>query len=350
LSHQPQRKEKDCLNCGTIVYGPYCHVCGQENIVPKQNFVSLVKHFIYDVFHFDGKFFDTVKYLLTRPGYLPKHFMEGRRQSFLDPIRMYLFTSAVFFLVFFTVKHPEDAIIDDDAPTNFAMNDRLTLASQLYQNKDTAKLALVLDTAYSIRLIPVSDSTKQFIDSLIQWKGETFQVKASAYKPVLTSSSKGWFVESINRKMEQYRKIHGDNNKAVLADIGGAFLHKLPYVLFVSLPVFALILKLLYVRRKKMLFSEHSIFTLYHYIFSFILLLIYFLLDAMTRWTGWSIFTTISVFVLLSGGVYLFIAMKRFYQQSFGKTLFKFIILNFVGFLTLIFIMAGFLLFSIIQI
>ena len=37
MSHLPERKEKDCLNCGTTVFGKYCHVCGQENLEPKES-------------------------------------------------------------------------------------------------------------------------------------------------------------------------------------------------------------------------------------------------------------------------------------------------------------------------
>ena len=107
MSHQPEREEKDCLNCGTIVHGRYCHLCGQENIVTHQNFGGLVKHFIYDIFHFDGKFFDNLKHLLTKPGFVAKEYVRGKRAKYLDPIRMYLFTSAVFFVLFFSFVNPD---------------------------------------------------------------------------------------------------------------------------------------------------------------------------------------------------------------------------------------------------
>src|SRR5215203_1483352 len=93
VSHQPERKEKDCLNCGATVIGRYCHICGQENVVTKESFWSLTKHFVYDILHFDSKFFDTLKYIFTKPGLVQKEYIKGRRASFLHPIRMYLFTS-----------------------------------------------------------------------------------------------------------------------------------------------------------------------------------------------------------------------------------------------------------------
>src|SRR5690349_22469253 len=82
--------------------GRYCHVCGQENVEPKESFLHLVTHFFNDITHFDGKFFTTLKDLLFKPGFLSKEYMIGRRASYLNPIRMYVFTSAIFFLLFFS--------------------------------------------------------------------------------------------------------------------------------------------------------------------------------------------------------------------------------------------------------
>ena len=101
MSHIPERKEKDCLNCGTIVQGKYCHVCGQENVVPMETFWAMLTHFVYDITHFDGKFFSTLGILLRKPCFLSKEYMKGKRASYLNPVRMYIFTSAFFFLVFF---------------------------------------------------------------------------------------------------------------------------------------------------------------------------------------------------------------------------------------------------------
>ncbi|HEX5655380.1 MAG TPA: DUF3667 domain-containing protein, partial [Chitinophagaceae bacterium] len=103
MSHIPLRKEKDCLNCGTIVQGRYCHECGQENVLPKESFWHMVTHFLYDITHFDSKFFETIKDLAFKPGFLSIEYMKGRRASYLHPVKMYVFTSAVFFLLFFSV-------------------------------------------------------------------------------------------------------------------------------------------------------------------------------------------------------------------------------------------------------
>lgn len=125
MSHRPQRKEKDCLNCGTIVQGHYCQNCGQENIEPKETFWGMVTHFFYDITHFDGKFFVTLKDLFFKPGFLSAEYIRGRRVTYLHPIRMYIFTSALFFLVFFTVEGgSEDFMkVTDDEPYTRAQQD-----------------------------------------------------------------------------------------------------------------------------------------------------------------------------------------------------------------------------------
>ena len=102
MSHLKERKEKNCLNCNAEVLGRYCHVCGQENVEIKENFWHLSTHLVYDIMHFDSKFFDTLKYLLLQPGFLTKEYLRGRRASYLHPIRMYVFTSAIFFIIFFS--------------------------------------------------------------------------------------------------------------------------------------------------------------------------------------------------------------------------------------------------------
>src|SRR6186997_2178628 len=62
----------------------------------------MVTHFFYDITHFDSNFFTTVEDLLFKPGFLSKEYMIGRRARYLHPVKMYVFTSAIFFLLFFS--------------------------------------------------------------------------------------------------------------------------------------------------------------------------------------------------------------------------------------------------------
>ena len=115
MSHIPERKEKDCLNCGTIVQGRYCQQCGQENVVPKETFWHMVTHFFYDITHFDTNFFHTIHHLVFKPGFLSREYLAGRRVRYLHPIKMYVFTSAVFFILLLNFFKPENKKNDTKA-------------------------------------------------------------------------------------------------------------------------------------------------------------------------------------------------------------------------------------------
>src|ERR1700759_3028760 len=95
------REENNCLNCGTILEGHYCHKCGQENLEIHENFGHMMNHAISDYFHFDHQFFHTLKPLLFKPGFLTNEYMAGRRVQYLHPVKMYIFISLIYFLLLF---------------------------------------------------------------------------------------------------------------------------------------------------------------------------------------------------------------------------------------------------------
>jgi len=118
MSHNKIRSDKKCLNCGAEVPKRYCPECGQENIEPKQSFWQLTAHFLEDLTHFDGKFFKVLKSLMLRPGFLTKEYVVGRRADYINPIRMYLFISAVYFLTLMSVFLPYEEAKHDTKPTS----------------------------------------------------------------------------------------------------------------------------------------------------------------------------------------------------------------------------------------
>jgi len=159
----------------------------------------------------------------------------------------------------------------------------------------------------------------------------------------------GWFDKTIKPKWKAYKRKYADDDRAMITNLLSSFMHKFPYILFVSLPFFALILKLLYVRRKQFFYSDHAVFTLYHYIFTFILLLICFLLGKLQDWLHWNFISFLIIVIFLSGGVYLYFSMKRFYKQSAGKTFGKFLLLNLLAFAIINLLMLSFFILSIFQ-
>ncbi|MGZ5218726.1 MAG: hypothetical protein ACXWC7_01575, partial [Chitinophagaceae bacterium] len=106
----------------------------------------------------------------------------------------------------------------------------------------------------------------------------------------------------------------------------------------------------LYIRRRKeFYYADHGIFSVHHYILSFILLLFVFLWDLMQDITGWGIWNWLTFITIVAWPAYLFLAMKRFYRQSGIKTFFKFLLLNITGFILLVVLLVVFFLFSVFQ-
>lgn len=99
MSHKKYRLEKDCLNCGTIVENKFCPSCGQENVEIRDSFFHMAGHFLADYFHYDNKFFTNLRLLITKPGFLTKEYLEGKRVRHIHPLRLFFFITIVMVLV-----------------------------------------------------------------------------------------------------------------------------------------------------------------------------------------------------------------------------------------------------------
>ncbi|MGB0953039.1 MAG: DUF3667 domain-containing protein [Planctomycetota bacterium] len=87
-----------CLNCGAVVTGRYCSACGQREGLSPKSIRSAFTEVLGNVFSYDNKLWRSLVLLLVKPGYLTKAFVEGKRSSFIHPLRMFLFLGvAVFF-------------------------------------------------------------------------------------------------------------------------------------------------------------------------------------------------------------------------------------------------------------
>ncbi len=77
--------EENCLNCGYPLIGKFCGNCGQKAFLHKDSFWHMASHFIGDYFHYDSKFWITLKTLFTKPGIVTLEFIQGKRVKYLTP-------------------------------------------------------------------------------------------------------------------------------------------------------------------------------------------------------------------------------------------------------------------------
>ncbi|MGZ5246631.1 MAG: DUF3667 domain-containing protein [Flavitalea sp.] len=336
MSHQNERTDKICLNCGTEVAGRFCQVCGQENVEIKESFWHLVTHFFNDITHFDGKFFTTVGLLLRKPGMLSAEYMKGRRMKYLNPIRMYVFTSFVFFLIFF----------------NLFSVDKWDTGTNDSQNSDSANLSRneMRDSILSeIRRDSVLTDNNNNLNFNINKSYSSIREFDSIQATLPQNEREGWLGRQlIHRKIKSSGQSGGE--QAWIKNLLNKFLHLLPYLLFVSLPLFALFLKLLYFRKKDYYFADHAIFLIHLYIFTFIFILITLGLSKLGEYLNSSIFDWIIGIFTMYGLYYAFVGMKRFYKQGWGKTLLKFTLFNIMCTIALAFLFLLFLGISFFQV
>lgn len=346
MSHLKQRIENNCLNCNAIVDGKFCSVCGQENIEPAESAWHLVTHFFNDITHFDGKFFSTLKFLILKPGFLSGEYKMGRRASYLNPIRMYVFTSAIFFLIFFSVYHFDNVL---SSPQKF--------------NGKTTKLIAAMDSADFSDFtkdinkgVPMSRQQFEYYKDTVSFKNainfsDGYKTKTEYDSLIKAGKIQDYWLkrEMIYKQFEINEKYKSDPNK-ILNSLVIIFIHNIPQMLFISLPLFALFLMLLYWSRKEFYYASHAIFSIHLYIFIFIDLLLIMLLNKLASMEHLSWLNFVIIFFYIYIFFYMYKAMRNFYGQRRGKTILKFILLNSWNFLIVMILFICFLFLSFLKI
>ncbi len=374
MSHIPERKEKNCLNCGAEVQGRFCQVCGQENIEPKESFWHLVTHFMYDITHFDGKFFSTLKYLLFKPGFLSHEYLRGRRASYLHPIRMYVFTSAIFFLIFFSLKTDESIVRINENSNGSEKGKKLTAAQvmkKLEKKRDNLKesindslpgiakramlaavsqadsdIALLKrDTTAKDRVNTSSTNNVNFFGGSKNNRYSSIGEYDSAQKKLPESERDNFIERKFTRQNIHLREKYHEDSKAMWEAIIEKFKHMFPQMLFCSLPLFALLLQLLYVRRKSFFYVNHVVFTIHLYCGTFIIILGYVLLNALLKTFNYHN-QAIGLLFTLAGFLYWYKSMRNFYEQRRGKTIAKYLLVMFLSLFIMTILFCVFFIFS----
>ncbi|HEV7783487.1 MAG TPA: hypothetical protein VGO58_19570, partial [Chitinophagaceae bacterium] len=201
------------------------------------------------------------------------------------------------------------------------------------------------DTAILLRQIDTYDEDK----GVIQFSNKNYKTFAeydSTENTLSPGERDGWLMRRIVKKQIDINNKYRYNPVDAGRKLAEGFLHRLPYLLFISLPLFALILKLVYIRRKQFYFADHGVFTIHLYVFSFLVLLLVFGFDKLQEVTGSGLWDTAQAFVFLGLGIYLYIAMRNFYKQGWIKTFIKFLLVTILSLIMMLILFTGFLVFS----
>ena len=341
-----ERGEKiaPCRNCAAPVLGTYCGACGQPVDTHRRSVFHLLHDLLKDIVSFDSRILRTLHALFLQPGELALAFREGRTQRYMPPIRLYLFTSLIFFL---TLSVADIAILQLQFTT--ATKRYVTNASgNVLEVKNGETEILPGLKADKSGLIVANPRGEGPPSSLVGTKADGHPIpdfdvvpllfapkrKAAPVPPVelekilqgegLNSAKPGAHkLEIFGRKRDPKHML--ETLATNPAAINGPLTEWITRILFVLLPVYALVLAVLYWRqRADFYFVDHLVFSLNAFSFIFALSLMA-IVAAQFVASG-----TVAWLALVTVWIYFLLAMKRFYRQSWGWTAAKFVLTSLI--------------------
>ena len=291
------RKSKDCLNCGRKIGNyNYCPDCGQANTHKHISTRQIVHDFFGDYFTFDSKFFHSLFPLICKPGHLTREYTSGKRVSYILPLRLYLFTTFIFFFILSINAKVDQKHFSSPDNIRIVGNDSLKTALKEEMSeipeKQRNRVASLLD-------IDLDENTESEADTA----GRVIAMNLPESSGISSKIS-----DYLEQKATHLSEMGEDGPTLFIK----ACINQFPKVLFFLLPIFALFLKLIYIRHRYF-YVEHLIFALHSHTFFFIILI------PCALFPHWYIILPALLLVYL----YLFLAVRQFYQQSFWKTWFK---------------------------
>lgn len=87
-----------CANCGAKLQGPTCHQCGQTVDTYHRPLLALLREMLDGLFSLDGRAAQTLPDLMVRPGRVTRRYLQGARARFVQPFKLYILASLLFFL------------------------------------------------------------------------------------------------------------------------------------------------------------------------------------------------------------------------------------------------------------
>jgi hypothetical protein len=315
-----------CANCRAPLIAAYCAVCGQERETHRRSVHGLVGEFFREIASFDSRILRTAAALVARPGELSLAFQEGRPRRYVPALRLYLFVSLIFFLVL--------------GASNIAiMQFELVTAPEKIVTNAKGQSFVVAKGADEPIPIPARKAKEPGPHFSVSSQTHFFE-RIGSVRSSLPAGERAKLVQDF--KNAGSTKAAGDwgiwiktriNHVIDTLMVDPAAVNRpltewIPRVLFILLPLFALLLAVFYWRQhKRFYFVDHLVFSLNMHSFAFV-----------------AILAAVGLAQVLPGGfpgglamaaigVYLLLAMKKFYHQNWFWTGFKFATVSTIYFL-----------------
>jgi hypothetical protein len=318
-----------CANCGAPLVGPYCAMCGQEPDMHRRTVASLAHDLFEDLASFDSRILRTAKALLSQPGELPLAFHEGRTRRYVPALRLYFFVSLIFFLILggFNIAIMQLQVVARPMHVTFDARGDAFIPNPGYDPTDPSarrlpKLIRLPRSDIARDLAHYTYSTEVHFFAPIGAYHSTLPPDAYArLKKAQADLGTSIGHEKNLKKRAQEKAVKGWLDKHVFGGMARlaanpAALNEplttwIPRILFLLLPLYALLLAAFYWRqRRKFYLIDHLIFSLSVHTFTFVALLVAAGLAQVL--SGEAVFWLF----LAAIGIYVLLSIRRFYQQS----------------------------------
>ncbi|MCC7249372.1 MAG: DUF3667 domain-containing protein [Lysobacter sp.] len=360
-----------CDNCGTVLQGGFCHVCGQHAHNPLRSFAHAAEEVFESFWHLDGRIFRTLADLFV-PGRVAVNYLSGQRVRYLPPLRVFIILSVLTFFVGKLTLHVDADVAQSDTPRRGNVNvdlgdggkseamrdarsvqDVLRLREEALRKVEEARL----DSDAKWLMAAVGDFAEEQIDERARIRmrelGATpaqladFDARVVPRTGVDANASAGgkaatpggaalreqgwfqrWFRERIVRLKRNVDLVNEHPDEFVPLVLGA-----LPGALFVLVPLFALCLKALYLGSGRG-YLEHLVVALYSQSMLLLALLLTFVLVGLQSWEATPAWLD-NAFAIAAGlgltvvmPLYLLWMQKRVYGQGWPMTLAKFVLIG----------------------
>ncbi len=344
-----------CENCRTALQGPFCHHCGQSAHNPVRSFGHAVEEVFESFWHLDGRVFRTLRQLLL-PGRLAADYLAGHRTRYMPPMRLFVILSVLTFFVARLAVHvdggnlvqqsngsTEAAVALRDATTTDEVEQvRQALVAPLEQSRSAMSegvrakvdraIARVDRQAERRRQQLAAQAADPSVAGDVAEPQDTPKatIPAELSRPVeigfLPAFANRWLTGQAEAIRQNLPRI---NEKPQL--LVNAFFASVPSVLFVLVPLFALLLKVFYLGSGR-LYLEHLVVALYSHAFLCMAMLGIVLLSIPEASAAlpWLITVTgVATALLLAWmPLYLLLMQRRVYGESWLLTTVKFLVLG----------------------
>lgn len=348
-----------CLNCETPLdkSEKFCHQCGQLNSTKKLTIKDFIEEFFANFYAYDSRLRNSLLSIFSKPGVLALKYNEGKRHTYANPFRLFLSVSLLLFITFNLTEDNINPVFEDT-------NQELT-RKQLEEKKKIDSLAIqglpkgktkenLIKKLHQKEIEYSRDSiyNKEFINKNISsglrpiiYKALSFRNFHRKYPKKSTNealSELGYENNLLNTTFYNKSKLFKSNE--IEDEFLDYFYQKLPFFIFLSLPILTLMFWLVFYSRK-INYTEHLVFTYTFFTFIFICLMILNIISLISE-TLASFFEGISFAFLFP--IYFYKSLRNFYQQSRWITIVKFLILNPLFFILLSFCLIIMMLIGII--